>query len=85
MTPRQRDILAHLVNGLTNGEIASLLVVAPGTVHNHVAMLLRRVGVDNRTSLAVWAVVRAGFTPSFGDAVAHELSSLQIGDPEGAV
>ena len=56
LTPRQRDIAICLAEGLTNEEIAERLVVAPGTVANHVAGILTQLGFNRRAQIAVWAV-----------------------------
>ena len=48
LTDRQLEVLGLLVAGRTNAEIAARLVVSPRTVDNHVAALLRRLGVRSR-------------------------------------
>ena len=39
-------------------EIARRLVLEPGTVANHVAAILERLGFRSRTQIAVWAAER---------------------------
>ncbi|HWM14855.1 MAG TPA: LuxR C-terminal-related transcriptional regulator [Gaiellaceae bacterium] len=56
VTPRERDVLALLVEGLTNREIAERLVVSEHTVHRHVANILRKLGLPSRTAAAAHAV-----------------------------
>jgi signal transduction histidine kinase/DNA-binding CsgD family transcriptional regulator len=58
LTRRQREIAGLLAHGLTNGEIARQLVLTSGTVANHVASVLQRLGFDSRTEVAAWAVER---------------------------
>ena len=52
LTPRQRDVLFHIVEGRSNKEIARALGLGPGTVKVHVAALLRVLEVANRSSAA---------------------------------
>jgi DNA-binding NarL/FixJ family response regulator len=59
LTPRERDVLHLLAEGLTNREIAARLVVSHHTVHRHVTNLLRKLGVSSRAAAAAHAV-RAG-------------------------
>ena len=56
LSPRQREIAACVAEGLTNAEIAQRLTVSEGTAANHVAMILRRLGLRSRAQVAVWAV-----------------------------
>lgn len=59
VTPRQKQILQGLVDGLSNKEIARELDIIEGTVKAHVRSLMGKLGVRNRTQLAVTAT-RAG-------------------------
>lgn len=55
LTPRQRDVLACVVRGLSNKEVARELGIAEGTVKIHLAALFGHFGVRNRTELAIKA------------------------------
>lgn len=55
-TEREQDTLRYLVQGLTNEEIARELVVVQKTVEKHVASILRKLGVKNRTEAVAWAI-----------------------------
>ncbi|MFD5653432.1 response regulator [Streptomyces sp. NPDC127039] len=55
LTARERDVLALVGGGLSNGQIARRLHVVEGTVKAHVSSLLARLGVDNRAAAAVVA------------------------------
>jgi len=52
LTPREREILAHVVAGRTNGEIARELVLSEKTVSVHISHLLHKTGTANRVELA---------------------------------
>jgi DNA-binding NarL/FixJ family response regulator len=58
LTPRERDVLALMAEGRTNGAIASALVVSERAVEKHVANIFSKLGlapsdVDHRRVLAV--------------------------------
>jgi len=55
LSPREVDILRLLANGSTNKEIAAQLVLAEGTVKNHVTNMLSKMGVTDRTKAALRA------------------------------
>ena len=52
ISPRQREVLALLVKGYSNKQMASELSLGEGTIKIHVATLLRNLGVSNRTGAA---------------------------------
>jgi DNA-binding CsgD family transcriptional regulator len=56
LTRRQQDVASCVAEGLSNEEIAERLVITPGTAANHLEQILTRLGLKNRTQLAVWAV-----------------------------
>ncbi len=60
LTPREREVLAHIVAGRTYGEIARELVVSEKTVSVHVSHLLHKTGTTNRVELAQLARRLAG-------------------------
>jgi DNA-binding NarL/FixJ family response regulator len=55
LSPRQERVLAHLVNGLTNREIAAALHVSEETIKTHMSSILRYFDVQNRTQAVVAA------------------------------
>jgi DNA-binding NarL/FixJ family response regulator len=61
LTPREREVLQCLVDGLTREETARLLGMSPNTVRTHVQSVLHK--LDVHTSLRAVAIARqAGFT-----------------------
>ena len=56
LTPREREVLRLLGQGLTNAEIAQRLFLAEGTVRNLVSAVLAKLGVADRTQAAVIAL-----------------------------
>jgi DNA-binding NarL/FixJ family response regulator len=63
LTDREREVLAHLGAGLSNGQIARRLSVVEGTVKAHVSSVLAQLGVPNRAAAAVVAH-EAGLEPA---------------------
>jgi DNA-binding CsgD family transcriptional regulator len=55
LTARQLEVLALLVEGLTNAEIADRLVVSPRTAEHHVAAVLTKLGATTRREAALRA------------------------------
>jgi NarL family two-component system response regulator LiaR len=56
LTRRQKDVLALVVEGLSNVEIAERLVLSTSTVRHHVSEILSKLGAANRAEAAVLAV-----------------------------
>jgi NarL family two-component system response regulator LiaR len=58
LTPRERDVLALLVKGLTNVEIAGRLGISRSTVKVHVSNILSKLGASSRGEAATVAIQR---------------------------
>lgn len=58
LSPREREVLALIVAGKSNKEIATALGISRATVKCHVSEIFSRMGVDDRTQAAVAALQR---------------------------
>ena len=56
LTPREREVLTGIAEGRSNREIARSLGVSEKTVKAHVSSVLAKLGVQDRTQAAVYAV-----------------------------
>jgi DNA-binding CsgD family transcriptional regulator len=50
LTPREREVLALVSEGRSNGQIAASLCIASGTVRKHLENVYAKLGVTNRTA-----------------------------------
>ncbi len=60
LTPREREVLQMLADGLNDKEIAERLHVSTGTVRNHFTNIFKKLGVHSRLQALVFAL-RHGF------------------------
>jgi two-component system, NarL family, response regulator LiaR len=56
LTEREREVLEQIARGLTNHEIAEKMVISEKTVKTHVSNLLDKLGLEDRTRAAIWAL-----------------------------
>jgi DNA-binding CsgD family transcriptional regulator len=56
LTRREHDVTALIARGLTNRQIAEILVIGERTVEMHVSNVLGKLGLASRAQVAVWAV-----------------------------
>ena len=64
LTARELEVLALLVDGLSNAKIADALVLSPKTVSHHVSSVLAKLGEPSRSRAAATAIRRGLVTPS---------------------
>jgi two-component system nitrate/nitrite response regulator NarL len=56
LSPREKEVLSRLVEGHSNKMIARHLGMTEATAKVHLKSLLRKIGVENRTQAAIWAL-----------------------------
>jgi two-component system, NarL family, response regulator LiaR len=56
LSKREQEVLALIVEGLSNDEIAERLVISPATASHHVSACIQKLGAANRTQAAALAV-----------------------------
>jgi non-specific serine/threonine protein kinase len=54
LTRREREVAAHVADGMTNREIARQLMVAERTVETHLEHIFDKLGARTRADVAVW-------------------------------
>jgi DNA-binding CsgD family transcriptional regulator/tetratricopeptide (TPR) repeat protein len=58
LTPREREVVVLVAQGLTNRQIASALVITERTAENHLGHIFDKLAVASRTQVATWALNR---------------------------
>ncbi len=56
LTPREQEVLGLIAEGEKNTAIASKLFISAHTVKNHISSIYRKLGIQDRTQLALLAV-----------------------------
>ena len=55
LTPREIDVLKCVAQGMSNKQIAQTLFISTTTVRSHVSSVIRKLNLENRTQLAIYA------------------------------
>ena len=55
LTPREREIVCAVAEGMSNREVAARLVISEKTVARHLANIFLKLDVSSRTAAAAWA------------------------------
>jgi DNA-binding NarL/FixJ family response regulator len=63
LTPREREIVKLVAEGLTTDEIASTLVISKRTVEHHRSHILEKLGMRDRVDLVRYAIRRGLVEP----------------------
>jgi DNA-binding NarL/FixJ family response regulator len=58
LTRRELEVAVRIAQGLTNREIAEVLVITEGTAANHVNHILNKLDFSSRAQIAVWVTER---------------------------
>ena len=58
LTPREREIALLVARGLTNRQVSTELSISERTAANHVAKILKKLGLNSRTQIASWVTER---------------------------
>lgn len=58
LTPREREVIELICEGLRNKELANRLHISLATVSHHLTSIFRKLEVSDRTSLVIYAVKR---------------------------
>lgn len=56
LTPRETDVLKHLVQGLSNKEIADQLSISIHTVISHRKSIIQKTGIKSQSGLTIYAI-----------------------------
>lgn len=56
LTPREREVAALLLRGMSNRHIAEELVITERTAETHVCRILSKLGLDSRAQIAAWII-----------------------------
>lgn len=64
LTPREREVLSLIAEGLTNREIAEALVISVKTVDRHRENIMHKLNLHNRVELVKYAIAKGLITPT---------------------
>lgn len=83
LTPRETEVLAHLLAGESRTEMAAALVLSPWTVQDHLRSIYAKTGTRGRRGL-VALLVRSEYVPRLGSTVGTDGWFISAGRDAGA-
>jgi non-specific serine/threonine protein kinase len=66
LTRREQDVAVLVARGMSNGQIAAVLVISARTVEKHVQHIMNKLGVSTRAQIAIWSAARPPAPPPPG-------------------
>jgi len=79
LTPREKEILYWLAQGLSNSEVAIRMVLSEKTVKNHVSHMLKKLDIRDRTQAAIMAW-KVGFAQISPDTLEQVIGNSQASE-----
>jgi DNA-binding NarL/FixJ family response regulator len=67
LTEREREVMAQVAGGLSNDEIAGVLVISPATARTHVSRAMTKLGARDRAQLVMLAYELGLVRPGWSD------------------
>jgi DNA-binding NarL/FixJ family response regulator len=64
LTCREQEVAALIAQGMTNSEIAAVLVISARTVETHVQHIMNKLGCGTRAQIAAWVASGPASRPS---------------------
>ena len=64
LTRREQDVAVLVARGLSNSQIAGMLVISARTVEKHVQHIMDKLGFSTRAQIAAWSAARPSAPPS---------------------
>jgi DNA-binding CsgD family transcriptional regulator len=58
LTQKEKEVLRHLVKGVSNKRIAAVMKISPGTVNTHLDNIYSKLGCTNRVAACLPARIR---------------------------
>jgi DNA-binding NarL/FixJ family response regulator len=55
LSDREQEVLGLICRGTSDTEMSRILQLSPNTVRNHIASLYRKIGVNRRSAVIIWA------------------------------
>jgi len=56
LSPREKEILPLVAQGLDNRQIGKLLFISEKTAKNYITSIRKKLGLNNRTQIALYAI-----------------------------